>query len=149
MNITGINFKHTRINISEEYTFDHTTEWDMPFGGEDLVITKITRDETDTKICKYPLDQGIISQFKDLIAKFGITDWCEKTPAPPKIIEPGKSGTACILTLRSDDGTESEITFRESPEDTGKKASVSRDLGMACNFFRLFHAFHRFSVTPA
>ena len=50
MNITGINFKHTRINISEEYTFDHTTEWDMPFGGEDLVITKITRDETDTKI---------------------------------------------------------------------------------------------------
>lgn len=128
MNITGINFKHTRINISEKHTFDHTTEWDMPFGGEDLVITKITRDETYTRICKYPLDQGIISQFKDLIAKFGITDWCGKTPAPPKIIEPGNSGIACILTLRSDDGTESEITFREAPEDTGKKASAEFSL---------------------
>jgi hypothetical protein len=128
MNITGINFKHTRINISEEYTFDHTNEWDLPFEGGDLVITKITRDETDTKICKYPLDQEIISQFKDLIAKFDITEWCGKTPAPPKIIEPGNSGIACILTLRSDDGTESEITFREAPEDTGKKASAEFSL---------------------
>jgi len=123
MNITGINFKFTMINISESHTFDHTTEWNMPFEGGEPVITKITRDKTDTKICKYPLDQDIISQFKDLIAKYGITDWTGKTPAAPKIIEPGKSGTVRILTLRYDDGTESEITFREVDGNTGNEAS--------------------------
>lgn len=123
MTITGIIFKSTMINISESHTFDHTTEWNMPFEGGEPVITKITRDETDTKICKYPLDQDIISQIKDLIAKYGITDWTGKTPAAPKIIEPGKSGTVCILTLRYVDGTESEITFREVDGNTGNEAS--------------------------
>ena len=123
MNITGINFKFTMISISEDHTFDHTSEWDMPFEGDDLVITEIVREEIHTKICKYPLDQEIISQFKALIDKYGITDWAGKTPSSPKIIEPGKSGTVRILTLRYDDGTESGITFREADGNTGNEAS--------------------------
>ena len=123
MNITGINFKSTMISISEDHTFDHTSEWDMPFEGDDLVITEIVREEIHTKICKYPLDQEIISQFKALIDKYGINDWAGKTPSSPKIIEPGKSGTVRILTLRYDDGTESEITFREVDGNTGNEAS--------------------------
>ena len=123
MNITGINFKFTMINISEDHTFDHTTEWDIPFTGEDLVITKFVREEIHTKICKYPLDQEIISRIKALIDKYGIADWIGKTPAPPKIIEPGNSGTTRFLTLRSDDSTESEITFREADASIGNGAS--------------------------
>ena len=123
MNITGINFKFTMINISEDHTFDHTSEWDIPFEGEDLVITEFVREEIHTKICKYPLDQDIISKIKALIDKYGITDWVGKTPASPKIIEPGNSGTARILTLRSDEGTESVITFREADGNTGNEAS--------------------------
>ena len=123
MTITGINFKFTMISISEDHTFDHTSEWDMPFEGDDLVITEIVREEIHTKICKYPLDQEIISQFKALIDKYGITDWAGKTPSSPKIIEPGKSGTVRLLTLRYDDGTESGITFREADGNTGNEAS--------------------------
>ena len=123
MNITGINFKFTMINISEDHTFDHTTEWDIPFTGEDLVITKFVREEIHTKICKYPLDQKIISRIKALIDKYGIADWIGKTPALPKIIEPGKSATPRFLTLRLDDGTESEITFREVDANAGNEAS--------------------------
>jgi hypothetical protein len=123
MNITGINFKFTMINISEDHTFDHTTEWDIPFTGEDLVITKFIREEIHTKVCKYPLDQEIISRIKALIDKYGITDWIGKTPALPKIIEPGNSGTPRFFTLRSDNGTEAEITFREADASTGNEAS--------------------------
>lgn len=123
MNITGINFKFTMINISEDHTFDHTTEWDIPFTGEDLVITKFIRDEIHTTICKYLLDQEIISRIKALIDKYGITDWVGKTPAPPKIIEPGNSVTLRFLTLKSDDDTESEITFRETDANAGNEAS--------------------------
>ena len=123
MNITGINFKFTLINISEDHTFDHTTEWDIPFEGEDAVITKIVRDTNQTEVYKYPLDQENVSQIKALIDKYGITDWAGKTPAPPKIIEPGNYGNFYLLTLRSDDGTESEITFREADGNTGKEAS--------------------------
>ena len=60
MNITGINFKFTMISISEDHTFDHTSEWDMPFEGDDLVITEFVREEIHTEICKYSLDQEII-----------------------------------------------------------------------------------------
>ena len=119
MTITGINHKITFIYTTSE----HMMEADIPFTGEDLVATQIKRESVYTEILKYQLSQETIDQYKNLIDSYGILDWTCKTPAAPKVPEGNGSVISQLLTLKFDDGTTSNITFREVPEDVGKEAS--------------------------
>lgn len=105
--------------------FNHNTEADIPLSGEDLVITEVRRDETETAVKKYKLSAETAAGFAALIDKYGITGWLGKTPAAPKAIGTADTMTNCVLTLKFDDGSTGRITFREVPEEAGKEAAFA------------------------
>ena len=118
MPITGIKYRF--LIISPFSDFETTAQ--IPFTGDDRVMTSCKRSSSDTEITRYELTDEIINNFLALIEKYNITDWIGKPPAPPKIIGEG-TGTLSEITLLFDDGTDSRITFREVPEDIGNSAS--------------------------
>ena len=119
MTITGIRYRFVLFSRS----MDRSNEADIPFTGNDPVMTETIRDSLDTKIRKFKLTEETINQFKGLIDRFGIEDWAGKTPTAPVIYEDDNTHTASFLTLLSDDGKSADITFREVPEETGKEAA--------------------------
>ena len=120
MNITGINHKLTFIYTISE----HMMEADIPFTGEELVATEYRRETVYTEIIKFRLNQETIDQYKSLIDSYGILEWIGKTPSAPKTPEEGSSIIAQLLTLKFDDGTTAQITFREVSEEIGNEASA-------------------------
>ena len=120
MVITGISLKQIFFNTASDFTIEGV----IPFEGEDRVLTKISRNDHSTEITKYKLTQETIDQFRTLIEKYGITDWIGKTPAAPAVMS-GNHGLAHFLTLNFDDGTSSEITFRETENGKEKAAAPS------------------------
>ena len=119
MAITGIRYRFIMFSRS----MDRSYEADIPFTGNDLLLTETIRDSLDTKIRKFKLTEETISQFKSLIDKFGMKDWTGKVPSAPVIYEDDNTHTTSFLTLLSDDGKSADITFREVPEETGKEAA--------------------------
>ena len=118
MAVTGINYRFIMIGA----TTDHTIEGEIPFEGDDLVITSLTRGSYETKVKKCRLTPDMIDSFKDLISKYNLTEWAGRTPSAPEPFDPERTNIAALLTLRSDDGTDSLITFREAGKETGKEA---------------------------
>lgn len=119
MDIIGINYKF----MGFSKTYDHAFEIYIPISGEDQVITQTSRNECETTVTKYPLTEEAIKQFRELIDKYGITDWIGKTPAEPKVFDDDEHHVLSMLTLYLDDGTTSDITFREVTEETGLEAA--------------------------
>ena len=100
MPITGIKYRF--LIISPFSDFETTAQ--IPFTGDDRVMTSCKRSSSDTEITRYELTDEIINNFLALIEKYNITDWIGKPPAPPKIIGEG-TGTLSEITLLFDDGT--------------------------------------------
>lgn len=117
MAVTGLYYKQITVSTVSDFAFEGL----IPFEGEDLVMTKISRNNHSTEISKYKLPQDTIDQFRALIEKYNVTDWAGKTPSAPAIIPGERTGIAYFLTLIFDDGTSSEITFRET--ENGKEAA--------------------------
>ena len=119
MAITGIKYKFMVFTK----TMDHAFEGHIPFACEEPVITQTSRNECETTVTKYQLPEEAVKQFRGLIEKYGITGWIGKTPAAPKLLDGDVHNTVSMLTLFFDDGTTSDITFREVPEETGAEAA--------------------------
>lgn len=119
MTITGICYRFSMINK----IYDHTIEGDIPFTGEERVLTVTTRDTHETTVKKCVLPEETINAFKALIDKYDVASWTGKTPAAPKVCDDGNTHQISSLTLKFDDGSSAEITFREVPEETGNEAS--------------------------
>lgn len=119
MTITGIKYKF----MGFSKTYDHAFEIYIPISGENQVITQTSRNECETTVTKYPLTEEAVKQFRELIDKYGITDWIGKTPAEPKVFDDDEHHVLSMLTLYLDDGTTSDITFREVTEETGLEAA--------------------------
>ena len=112
---------------------DRSYEADIPFAGDDPVLTETVRDSIETKISRFNLTEETIGEFKGLIDKYGIEDWAGKTPCPPVVCEDDNTHAASFLTLISDNGKSTDITFREVPEETGKEAAEAfRKLFFSC-----------------
>jgi hypothetical protein len=101
---------------------DHAFEIHFPFKGDDGVITQTSRNEIETTVTKYPLPEDAVAQCLELIEKYGITGWIGKTPAVPKLLDDGHD-TVSMITLYFDDGSTSDVTFREVSEETGTEAA--------------------------
>lgn len=119
MDIIGINYKF----MGFSKTYDHAFEIYIPFSGEDRVITQTSRNECETTVTTYPLPIEAVAQSRELIDKYGITEWLGKTPAEPKVFDDDNHHIVSLLTLYFDDGNTSDITFREVPEETGLEAA--------------------------
>ncbi len=118
MNITGLSYKFIMFNLVS----DHIFEAEIPFTGEESVLTKITREPYESKVEKYKLSKDAIAQYLALIGKYNITEWTGKTPSNPQVYKNEGLHQASFLTLNFDDGSTAEITFREN-EEAGKEAS--------------------------
>ena len=123
MIITGINYKIVFISVGSDHVFEHVMEAEIPFTGDDLSVTKISRESVYTKFTKYNQTQETIDKIKALIDKYNVLDWIGKMPALPKKIGCDERGEVCYLTLRFDNGSSETVTFREVPEETGKEAA--------------------------
>ena len=118
MNITGIRYKF----IMFSPTIDQIIDADIPFTGDNLEITENTRFSNDVSIKHFKLTQETIGIFRSLIEKYKITEWIGKTPSAPVIYNDEHTHVITSLTLKFEDGTSSEITFREGTEDIYKEA---------------------------
>lgn len=101
---------------------DHTIEADIPLAGDDLAVTRTTRQSYETEISRFASDRETADKFVALIEKFDVTSWCGKTPSVLKIPEDGGGVRSCFMTLSFDDGSTGEVTFREVPEEIGEEA---------------------------
>ena len=119
MNITGISYKF----IMFSPTIDQVIDADIQFTGDNLEITENTRFSNDVSIKHFKLTQETINFFRSLIEKYKITEWIGKTPSAPVIYNDDHTHVITFLTLKFDDGTSSEITFREGTEDIYKEAA--------------------------
>lgn len=119
MTITGIKY----IFMGFSKTYDHAFEIYIPFSGKDQVITQTSRNECETTVTKYPLPEEAAAQSRELIDKYGITGWIGKIPAEPKVFDDDDHHIVSMLTLYFDDGSSSNITFREISEETGREAA--------------------------
>ena len=119
MNITGISYKF----IMFSPTIDQVIDADIQFTGDNLEITENTRFSNDVSIKHFKLAQETINIFRSLIEKYKIMEWIGKTPTAPVIYNDEHTHVITFLTLKFDDGTSSEITFREGTEDIYKEAA--------------------------
>ena len=118
MKVISFNFKFSLVTA----TMNHTVEADIPLAGEDLVITRIRRESHKTEISSFASDRETADKFLALIEKYDVTSWPGRTPSVLKIPEEGGSVRSCFMTLRFDDGSTGDVTFREVPEETGAEA---------------------------
>ncbi|MBE7071853.1 MAG: hypothetical protein E7383_03775 [Ruminococcaceae bacterium] len=119
MNITGLSYKF----IMFSPTIDQIIDADIPFTGDNLEITENFRFSNDISVKHFKLTNETIGIFRSLIEKYKITEWIGKTSSDPVIYNDEHTHVITSLTLKFDDGTSSEITFREGTEDIYKKAS--------------------------
>ena len=119
MSITGIRYRF--IFFSKE--MERSNDAEIPFTGDDLTITNMIRSPFGTEIKRYSSSEETVKKFTDLIDKYDITSWIGKTPAAPEVYDDDHTHTASFLTLRFEDGSTEDITFRETTEDTGNKAA--------------------------
>ena len=119
MTITGIRYRHTMFNNSS----DRVSEADIPFTGEDPVITQIIRSSYETCNRSFPMTGETAGQYLSLIEEYKITDWIGKTPASPEVYNDESLHSSSELTLIFDDGSKALITFRETSPETGKEAA--------------------------
>lgn len=119
MTITGINYRFTIFSLM----MDHTSEAEIPLAGDDLVMTETIRETYQTLIKKFPLSEDTVARYLGLIDKYGITGWVGKTPAAPVVYDDTNTHTISFLTLKFDDGSSADITFREADAETGKEAA--------------------------
>ena len=118
MNITGISYKFIMFNLTSDHVFDA----EIPFTGDETVLTKITRSSYESKVEKFKLSKEAIGQYLALIDKYNITEWIGKTPSEPEVYKDEGLHQASFMTLNFDDGSTVDITFREN-EETGIEAS--------------------------
>jgi len=124
MAVTGIRYEFMVISP----TMDHTFEGDIPFSGDEPVITKYDRDSHETSVKRYKLTQETIDQYTSLIAKYGLEDIDIKTQAEPVVFEDGRSHTVSFITLRFDDGSDKKIVFRETDASCREASEEFRKL---------------------
>ena len=103
---------------------DRKIEADIPFTGEEPIITELLRMPYETTVKKIRLPRETISRYYALIEKYDITGRIGKPSAPPKIFDDDHTHDTSLLTLIFDEGSTADITFREAPEDTGTEAAV-------------------------
>ena len=119
MTVTGITYRFSTLSR----TMERTLEADIRLTGEDLVITETVRSTMETEVRRYGLSRETADEFLALIERFNVTSWAGKTPSSPKTTDAGSTCTVSFLTLRSDDGSSADITFRETDETTGNEAA--------------------------
>jgi hypothetical protein len=119
MTITGIRYRFFLFSKN----MDHLYDADIPFAGDDLVITDTIVDSNETRIRRSALPEETIDQFKELINKYNITDWVGKPAPAPKIYDDDKTHYLSSLTLKFEDGSSADVTFREVP-GPGDEAAV-------------------------
>ena len=119
MTVTGITYRFSTLSR----TMERTLEADIRLTGEDLVITETVRSTMETEVRRYGFSRETADEFLALIERFNVTSWAGKTPSSPKTADAGSTCTVSFLTLRSDDGSSADITFRETDETTGNEAA--------------------------
>lgn len=119
MTITGIRYRFISFSRDNE----RSNDVEIPFTGDDLTITNVIRSVFGTEVKRYSSSEETVKKFMALIDKYDITGWAGKTPSAPEAYDDDHTHTASFLTLRFEDGTAEDITFREVSEDTGNKAA--------------------------
>ena len=119
MTVTDITYRFSTLSR----TMERTLVADIRLTGEDLVITETVRSTMETEVRRYGLSRETADEFLALIERFNVTSWAGKAPSSPKTADAGSTCTVSFLTLRSDDGSSADITFRETDETTGNEAA--------------------------
>lgn len=118
MSLSGIVFRFNTVSSFD----DTTTVADIPFTGSKPEMTVTKRSSLESVLKKYKLSSEIIGKFKALIDEYKICEWTGKPVSPLEIAAGDSTTVICSLTLRSDDGTSADITFRETDKETGNNA---------------------------
>jgi len=119
MKITAIDFKFMFFSSVSEHSF--TVDIPLKYSGDE-VITELSRCSFETKIEKYKMTADTANQFNALIDKYDLTARIGKASAPPEVN--GEGFETSTLTFVMDDGSNSEINFREPDENEGREAAV-------------------------
>lgn len=101
---------------------DRAFSMEIPFTGDDHILLQTELGSFESTVKKYRLSRETFDQFKNLIDEYKILEWIGKPIAPLEITD-GSNKTISSLTLRFDDGTNADITFREADKETGEKAA--------------------------
>lgn len=118
MDLLGIVFHFLAVSSFGDRSFSA----EIPFNGDDHILLQTELGSFESTVKKYRLSQETVDQFKKLIDKYNILEWIGKPVMPPEIVD-GTNAAVCSLTLRFDDGTSSDITFRETDKETGEAAA--------------------------
>ena len=120
--IVSLNFRFINVLTS---TFVHTREVDFPLAGNDIIMTEFERDSYDSTVKKYSASPEVLDQVRSILEQYDITGWIGKPSAPPKLIDEDRGGTVNLLYIRFKDDNEELITFRETPDETGREAAFA------------------------
>jgi len=118
MNLLGIVFHFLAVSSFGDRAFSA----EIPFTGDDHILLQTELGSFESTVKKYQLSQETVDQFKSLIDKYNILEWIGKPVMPPEIVD-GTNAAVCSLTLRFDDETSADITFRETDKETGEAAA--------------------------
>ncbi|MCR4793188.1 MAG: hypothetical protein K5871_10580 [Lachnospiraceae bacterium] len=119
--IVSINFRIINILSS----FIHTKDIEIPFAGDDIVITESERDIHDSSVKKYSASAELADQVRSVFEQYDITGWPGKPSALPKVIDEDRGGTINLLFIRFSDDCEELVTFRETPDETSREAGMT------------------------
>ena len=118
MDLLGIVFHFLAVSSFGDRSFSA----EIPFNGDDRILLQTELGSFESTVKKYRLSQETVDQFKKLIDEYKILEWIGKPVTPPEIVD-GTNAAVSSLTLRFDDGTSADITFRETDKETGEAAA--------------------------
>ena len=119
--IVSLNFRFINVMSS----FIHTKEVELPFADDDIIMTEFERDSYNSTVKKYSASPELLKQVRSILEQYDITGWIGTPPAPPKVIDEDRGGTVNMLYIKFANDNEELITFRETPDETGKEAAFA------------------------
>ena len=119
--IVSLNFRFINVMSS----FIHTKEVELPLTGDDMIMTVFERDSYNTSVKKYSASTELLKQVRSVIEQYDITGWIGAPSDPPKVIDEERGGTVNMLYIKFANDNEELITFRETPDETGKEAAFA------------------------
>ena len=119
--IVSLDFRFINVLSS----FVHTKEVELPLTGDDMIMTVFERDSYNTSVKKYSASAELLKQVRSVIEQYDITGWIGAPSDPPKVIDEERGGTVNMLYIRFANDNEELITFRETPDETGKEAAFA------------------------
>ena len=119
--IVSLDFRFINVLSS----FVHTKEVELPLTGDDMIMTVFERDSYNTSVKKYSASAELLKQVRSVIEQYDITGWIGAPSDPPKVIDEERGGTVNMLYIKFANDNEELITFRETPDETGKEAAFA------------------------